>query len=495
MNPYKQLGGQTLIYGLGNIVPKVLNYAILTFYYTRRFSVEDFGVITELYAYISILLVILTYGMETGLFKFSTAGNNKKQAFHTSVVSVIATSIIFLVFVIAGKQSISQWIGYSGNPEYIAYMGGILSADAVGAVIFAKLRIENKVKRFALLKIINVLITIVIVLFFLEAMPRMYIISETDFYRMKLEDIGVGYVLISNLLASLIILILLLKEFLPDRLSINFGLLRKILMYSLPLMAAGLAGMFNEAIDRILLKNLVEAPLRPLYELGIYGANYRIAVLMTLFVQMFRYAAEPFFFNYMKFKDAKVIYADVMKYFTIFMMIVFLTVTLYIDIFKYFIDPKHHEGLKIVPVVLFANILLGMLFNVNMWYKLTGKTVYGVIITGIGAIVTIILNVIFIPKFSYVACAWTHVVCNLVMLSLTYYTGQKFYKIRYNVGKILMYTGLGIGIFCLAKFLRTDNIFVNIFEGTLFIGIYIYYCNRKENLINIFAGRNDGSKN
>lgn len=493
MNPYKKLGGQTLVYGMGNIVPRILNYAILTFYYTRRFSVEEFGVITELYAYVAILLVVLTYGMETGLFKFSEESRDKNLVFQTSVISVSTTSIIFWLFVIVKHNSIAQWIGYSGNPEYIIYMGSILAADAVAAIIFAKLRIENKVRKFATFKIINVVITIVLVLIFLEAIPRLQFITETNFYKTRLREIGVGYVLIANILASVIILLLLIKEYITLQIRFNLRLLGKILVYSLPLLVAGLAGMFNEAIDRILLRNILDKSLNPFYEVGIYGANYRIAVLMTLFVQMFRYAAEPFFFNYMKSKNAKEIYADVLKYFTIFMVIVFLIVTLYIDLFKYFIDSKYHEGLKIVPVVLFANILVGMLFNVNMWFKITGKTIYGTIITGIGATMTIVLNIIFIPKYSYIACAWIHVIVNLVMLVITYYTGQKHYKIKYDIGKIAIYTGLGLGIFFIARFLRSQQILINVAIGTILLGLYIYFCNKKENLINIFVGQKNGS--
>lgn len=493
MNPYRQLGGQTLIYGMGNVIPRILNYAIMTFYYTRKFSVENYGIITELYAYVSIMLVILTYGMETGLFRFSSEkGRDKQTVFHTAATSVIATSLLFLIFIIMFHKTIAGWMGYAGNPEYIIYMGGILSADAIAAIVFAKLRIENKVRRFATLKIINVIVTIFLVIFLLEAIPRLEIINRTAYYKETLSKIGIGYILIANLLASILILLLLLKEFATYKLKVKLGLLGNMLRYSLPLLAAGLAGMVNETLDRILLRRFVAPPLQPLYELGIFGANYRIAVLMTLFVQMFRYAAEPFFFNKMKSKDAKIIYADVLKYFTIFMMIIFLVVTLYLDVFKYFIDEKYHEGLKIVPIVLFANILVGLLFNVNMWYKLTGKTLYGVLITASGAFITIVLNVLLIPLYSYTAAAWVHIASNFTMLMITYYFGRKLYKVDYDIERIVIYIGLGLLLYGISVLIKSEIIWLNMLCGSTILLIYLLYCNRKENLLGIFVAKNEG---
>jgi len=303
-----------------------------------------------------------------------------------------------------------------------------------------------------------------------------------------MANIGVGYVLIANLLASAFILMLLSKEIKIRIFGYDFRMLGNMLAYSIPLLVSGLAGQFNESLDRILIRRFTAGDLNPLHELGIYGANYRIAVLMTLFVQMFRYAAEPFFFNKMKDSDAKVIYANVLKYFTIFLMSVFLLVTLYLDIFKYFIPPQYYEGLKIVPIVLFANVLVGMLFNVNMWYKLTGQTLYGVAITGAGALITIVLNVVFIPLFSYVASAWIHLTCNAVMLILTYYYGRRFFKIPYELKNIFLYIGLGIIIYIIFELIKTDKIFLNLLSGTVLLAFYLFYCNRKENLIKIFTG-------
>lgn len=491
MNPYKKLGGQAIIYGLGNVVPRLLNYAVLTFYYTRRFSIEEFGMITELYAYVAILLILLTYGMETGLFKFSVEKEKNSEVYSTALISVITTSVLFSLLIVLFNKSIAELIGYKGNPEYIIYLGLTLSLDAITSIAFAKLRIENKVRKFATLKIINVVVTIFFVFLFLEILPEIQHVSETTWYVQKIKPIGVGFVFISNLLASFVILILLLKDHFRLQWKVDFVLLKKLLIYSLPLLVAGLAGTFNETLDRILLRSFTADGLNPLYEVGIYGANYRIAVLMTLFVQMFRYAAEPFFFNMTKSTDSKVVYANVLKYFTIFLMIIFLVVALCIDFFKLFIDSKHYEGLSIVPVVLMANVLVGMLFNVNMWYKITGHTLYGVYITSLGALVTIVLNILLIPLYSYHACAWIHLVSNFVMLSLTYWIGQRFYKVNYDLGRIILYMVLALGFYFVGIALQTDNEYINIAIGLFFVAVYVFICNKRENLFIVFLGKNE----
>jgi O-antigen/teichoic acid export membrane protein len=491
LNPYKKLGGQAIIYGLGNIVPRILNYAILTVYYTRRFSVEEYGVLTELYAYVAILMVILTYGMETGLFKFSDDERNRNNVFSTAFVSITLTSVFFVFVVIVLRSVIARGIGYTGNPEYIVYLGTILGIDAVSAIVFAKLRIENKVRRFALLKICNVIVTIFLVLLFLEGFPRFSFISGSSFYRTYLADIGVGFVFIANLLASLVILLLLVGDIRKYKAVIKGSILVELLVYSIPLLVSGLAGMFNETIDRILIRNFSAEGINPLYELGIYGANYRIAVLMTIFVQMFRYAAEPFFFNQFKQKDARLIYANVLKYFTIFMMVIFLAVAVLIDGFKYFIDVRFHEGLQIVPIVLMANVFTGMLFNVNMWYKLTGKTMYGVYITGTGAIITIVLNILFIPVYGYIACAWIHLLSNFLMLAITYFYGQKLYKIPYDLKSILLYVLLGVLFYGLWYLLRSENVFLNLVIGVFIVAVYVLFSERKEKLVSIFLSKHE----
>jgi len=488
-NPYKNLGGQALIYGLGNIIPRILNYAVLTVYYTRKFPPEEYGVLTELYAYVAILMVILTYGMETGLFKFST-GNSEKEIVYSSVLNTVAlTSLIFALFIVLFRRPASIWIGYGGNPEYVAYLGITLSLDAIGAIIFAKLRVENRVRRFAVVKIINVVTTIFFVFLFLEILPAIHIVAGNEWYKMHMGSIGVGYIFIANVLSSFIVLLFLSRDTGKFSLGIDRNLLLKILGYSLPLLISGLAGIFNETIDRILLRKFSGDGVNALYELGIYGANYRIAVLMTIFVQMFRYAAEPFFFNWYGKSDSKNVYANILKYFTIFLIIIFLCVSLCIDFFKYFIDSDYYEGLSIVPVVLMANVLVGLLFNLNMWYKLSGHTLYGVYITGLGAVLTILLNILFIPKYGYYACAWIHLFTNGIMLALTWYYGRRIYPINYDLKKIGFYIGLGILFYIIGSLMMSEREWLNVGIGMVIVVIYFVIANRNENLTGIFLKR------
>ena len=274
------------------------------------------------------------------------------------------------------------------------------------------------------------------------------------FYENYLKDIEVGYVFIANLIASALLLIILLPEYRKIGFKLDKELLKQLLHYSLPLDVVGLAGMMNETIERILLRFFLPENYNVLFEIGIYGANYRIALLMTIFIQMFRYAAEPFFFIHYSKDNAKEIYANVLKYFVIFCLIIFLFVMVYIDWIKYFIDRKFYSGLHIVIIVLAANMILGILFNVNMWYKLTGKTFYGIYITGIGALLTIILNIVFIPKYSYLACAWIHLISNSVMMVITLLLGNKYYRINYDykrIGEIIAVAAVLYMVFVVTK--------------------------------------------
>jgi O-antigen/teichoic acid export membrane protein len=486
---YKKLGSQTLVYGLGNIVPRMLNYAILTSYYSYRFSVEQYGVITELYAYVAILLVILTYGMETGLFKFSEGKKRLEEVFRLSLITVTSTSIVFIILLFTFYKNIASFISYTYHPEYIILLGSTVGLDAITSIVFAKLRIEEKVRKFALLKILNVVITILFVFTFLELFPAIANKIKWSFYAKNLKDIEVGWVFIANLLASFILLIVLIPEYKGIKIRFNKPLLRKILTYSLPLMVVGLAGILNETLERILLRFFLPENSNVLYEIGIYGANYRLALLMTIFIQMFRYAAEPFFFlNYGK-DDSKQIYANVLKYFTLFCLIIFLFVSMYIDVLKYFISKKFHSGLNIVIIILIANMILGLLFNINMWYKLTGKTYLGMYITGIGAFVTIVLNIMFIPKYSYVACAWVHLISNSIMLVITLILGNKYYRIPYDykrIGEFLVVAMLLYGLFLL---LKSEIVYSNMILATVLLLGFILYCNKRENLIRIFFSK------
>ena len=487
MNPYRKLGGQTLVYGLGSILPRFLNYAVLTPYYTYKFEVQEYGIITELYAYVAVLLVILTYGLETGFFKFSADKKESANIFTTTAISLFTTSTIFVVIVFAFINRISGLMGYNDRPQYIKWLAVIIAIDAFSAIFYAKIRIEERVMKFAVFKILGVLLNIMLIMVFLEILPSFSGVPGKSWVGMIYnKDIGVGYVLIANMISSIFICLILLIDLKKIIIRFNFRLYRNILKYSFPLLIAGMAGILNETIDRILLRHFLVSGYDKLYEIGIYGANYKIAVLMTIFIQMFRFAADPFFFsNYKKEKSNKV-FANILKYFVIFCIIIFLFIVLYIDIIKYFISPRFHEGLSIVPIVLFANILLGILFNINFWYKLSGKTKFAVLIIGTGSIINIIINVIFIPYYSYKACAFAHLICNSIMLALSYFLGRKYYRIDYDIKRIILYILIGLSIYFINLLIKTEILIYNIIIGTMLLLPFIYFIEKKEKLISVF---------
>lgn len=447
MKPLKKLAGQTAVYGMGTIVPRLLNYLLLTPFYTRIFVEGQYGIVTELYAYVAFLLVLLTYGMETSFFRFAESEKNKDRVFSTALSSLLLSSTVFIFLAVVFSGQLASLIRYDGHPEYIVYFGIIVGVDAFTSIPFAQLRQQNRAFRFAWIKIINVLTNILFNFFFLLFCPW-FIENNPDSILQAVYDpaIGVGYAFISNLIASLVTLLLLLPDIIKTSYSFDSGLLRRMLSYGLPLLLVGLFGMINEVSDKLLFKFLITVPAHVsdpgnyvLGQLGIYGANYRLAVLMTLFIQMFRYAAEPFFFSNAREENAKRLYAYVMKYFVIFCLLIFLAVTLFIDIFKYFIGPDFRSGLGIVPIILMANLLLGIFYNLSVWYKLTDKTRFGALIAFSGAIVTIVLNILLVPRYGYTGAAWAHLSCYFFMVVLSFIGGRKYYRIAYDLRNIFFY--------------------------------------------------------
>ncbi len=466
---------------MGTIIPRLLNYSVLTVYYTRLFSVKEFGVLTELYAYVTFLMIILTYGMETGYFRFARAKNNQ-NVYSTILISLFTTSTLFVLGVIILRKNIAELLEYSGHVEFISMIGLIVAIDAFSTIPFAKLRLEEKSFKFSALKIINVIVTIGCVVFFYEILP--WIVKEKNIATNLPIREDVTYVLLSNLIASTLILVLLLPEIAKIRIQFNYLLLKEILLYSFPLLIAGLAGTVNETLDRILLKHLIKDNDLAKYELGIYGANYKIAILLLLFIQMFRYAAEPFYFNYYKNKDDKEVFSRIMRLFIASMLVISLIIMFYLRYIKFFIDPKFHEGLKIVPIILIAYLFYGIFFNLSIWYKLKKKTIFGAILTITGAVVTILINIVFVPKYSYVASSFGHVIAYLIMVILSYYLGKKYFPIDYKMKRIGEYVIVAFIIFAFTYNLVKDgSIYGDIIKGFLII-CYAIYIMIRENLMN-----------
>jgi O-antigen/teichoic acid export membrane protein len=485
VNPLKQLAGQTIIYGLSNIVPKFLNY-LLVFLYTRVFEPSQYGVVVEFYAYVTFLNIILTYGLETGYFRFATT-HSENKVFGTCFTSLIVSSLLFILSIVLFSQNIANGLGYHHHPEYIIWFAIILGIDAILAIPYVKLRLENRPRKFAFFKIVNVTLNIGLTLLFLVVLPVVHKHHHLPLWIYN-KEIGVGYVFLANLVANICLLLLIIPPYLKRKLKFDKKLWREIFLYSFPLLIAGLTGNMNEASDRIMMKFLLPSSFNSLRELGIFGANAKIAVLMTLYIQMFRFAAEPFFFNKEKEKDSRDLFAMVTKYFIVFGMIIFTGVLLYLNVVKYFIGHKYWEGLKVVPVMLLANLLLGIYFNLSMWYKLTGKTHFGIYIAIIGASITLLINVLFVPVYSYMACAWAHLLCYSAMIVASYILSLKYYPIKYDFYSlsymcILTIASILPGIL-LSHILGRPVIVV--LNTVIFLG-YLYFVNKRMHLFSIFV--------
>ena len=484
-NPIKALAGQTVIYGLGTIVPRLLNY-LLTPFYVRVFVSGEYGQISELYAWIALLLAILTFGMETTFFRFSQKEDSGKVFNNAETIVLLITSI-FLVLYGFFYKSFAELIHYEFNTHYVLLLGIIVAIDAAAAIPFAMLRKENKAGRFSLIKTINVLTNIFFNILFLVVIPeKSMMIGERLF--------GEGtslliWVFISNILASLLNLILLFPQLSKLRLRLNRDLIVPMLKYSFPILLISLVGMVNEVADKILIKYLVTIPDETtlasmnmtgneyaMQQLGIYSANFKLGVLMTIFIQMFRFASEPFFFSHAKDRNAPTLYAKVMTYFVIFCLLIFLGVMFYMDILQHFVGrtgSDYREGLRIVPIILIANMLYGIVFNLSIWFKLSDKTYYGTIISIIGSITTLLCFFILIPRIGYMGAAIAHLGCYSVMMLVSYFWGQRIMPIPYQIGRITIYCVLAAILFFISTLTSELGIVLKLSLNTLMILIFI----------------------
>lgn len=477
MNPLKKLASQTAIYGLPTIVGRLLNY-FLTPLYTYLFSPDEFGDVTSAYAYVSFLMVMLTYGMETTLFRFSQTEKDKEKVYASALVSLFVTSTAFILIAIIFSNSIAETLQFVGHSEYIVWFAIILGCDAFSAIPFAKLRELGKPKRFAIIKSINIAINIGLNLFFIAFCKTVYDSPESVFKPfvelVYNPTIGIGYIFISNLFASIITLLLLIPEIKAVKWQIDWELLKKMMSYALPLLVAGLAGMTNETLDRVLIPYLLPEEIAKSQN-GIYGACYKIAILMTIFIQAFRFAAEPFFFKYSKEKDAKKMYASIMNYFVIICSILFLGTMMNIDWIQYFIGEQYRVGLPVVPILLIANIFLGIFINQSIWYKLSGKTAYGAALTILGATITISLNLWLIPTMGYMGAAWATLACYTSMMIVSYFWGNKHYPVNYDLKRIWGYLGLSLTLYIISIFIKFDSVILNLLINNALVIAYIAF--------------------
>ncbi|MBF25035.1 MAG: polysaccharide biosynthesis protein [Flavobacteriales bacterium] len=477
MSAIKQLFGQTLIYGFSSVIARVLNFLLVPLY-TILFIPSEYAIVSEMYTYAAFLMIFGSFGMETTFFRFVESNKYKKlNIFGTAFTFVLANSILLLFLGILFHNKIATIIQHISHPEYVLIFLFIISFDLISIIPFALLRQKNQALKFAVFKTINIILNIFFNIFFLIICP--FLVEKelllNFIYLIYDPSISITYVFISNLIASILTLLLLVPEIKGNINKPNYRVFKKMLNYAWPIFIAGLAFMINESIDKLLIKYLLPKGIA-MRELGIYSACYKLSIFMTLFVQAYRFAAEPFFFSQFKKPNSKKTYSLMLEVFVLVALVIFLFVTLYIDIIKLIIpNTLYHEVIIIIPIVLLANIFLGIYYNLSVWYKVTNKTKYAAIISIIGAAVTIVLNLLFIPKYGYIGAAWVTLICYTVMMFTSYYLGQKNYKINYNYKSILFYFILA-GLLLYISTLFNHPIWMNIqIDNTILFGLYIIF--------------------
>ncbi|MDD5460550.1 MAG: polysaccharide biosynthesis C-terminal domain-containing protein [Methylococcales bacterium] len=449
MGILRKLASQTAIYGISSIFGRFLNYLLVPLY-TYQFSAAEYGVVSEFYAYAGFFSVLLLFGFETGYFRFRDKEHQGRDvAYSTALIFVVLVNLAFFLFIFLINQRLSAALHYANHPEYVLCFTLILTLDAVASIPFARLRAEDKAFRFAGIKVTEIGITVLLSLFFIIYCPRLYGENPQSWIsRIYDPAIGIGYIFIANLIASIFKFLLLTPQLAGLAWGFDRALFGKMIRYSLPMVVIGFAGIINEMLDRALLKYLLPYDLKTnMKMLGIYSACYKLSILMSLFIQAFRYAAEPFFFSYAGNSDARSVYAKVLKFFVIFCVFIFLLVTLFIDFFKYFVGEEFRSGLEVVPILLLANLFLGIYVNLSIWYKLTDRTLMGAFVSLAGAALTIVLNVWWIPVFGYVGSAWATLVCYAGMAIVSYLLGRRYYPVAYDVKRVTAYIILGVGLY------------------------------------------------
>ncbi len=489
MSTAKKFAGQTAIYGLSTVLSRSLNF-ILTYLYVKVYPAKVYGIFTNMYSWASMLNAVLSFGMETTFFRYlNKRSDNKDKVYSNSFITVAGISILFLLFTFLFIDGIARWMmGGSGArlADYVSYVKCfiyILIVDAWCVIPFAKIRADGRPMRYGIIKILNI---IFFVLFNLLAIYGVHFIIKhhlpggtwlSGWFRQG----WIGYVFYANLLASIFTLLMLLPEILSFKPSFDGPMLREMIGYSWPVLIANISFIINENLDKILLKHLLPPGISD-QEVGIYGACCKIALFLSIFVQAFRLGAEPFFFSHAKNKNSGQTYARIMDYFVITVCLIFVALVANIEILKYFISNKNHvqqqlywSGLGVVPLLLLGYVSLGIYMNLSVWYKLSDQTKYGLYISGVGAILTIVINVAFIPKYSYMASAWASFIAYATMMVLSYIWGQKNYAIPYNLKKNLAYIIASIIIVFLSFYLFNRNIFAGNALLLIFIATTFYF--------------------
>lgn len=461
----KTLAKDTAIYGVSSIVGRFLNYLLVPIYASAMSAASGgYGVVTEVYAWVALMLVVLTYGMETGFFRFANKEDeNPQTVYSTTLISVGATSLLFILLCLSFLQEIAGVLGYSEHPWYIGMMVIVVGMDAFQSILFAYLRYKRRPIKFAALKLLFIVTNIVLNLI----------------YYVVLKGTDVFYAFLFNLVCTSVVMFGFIPE-LRVHLVFDKALLKRMLVYSFPILILGIAGILNQVADKIIFRHVYPDAAEASVQLGIYGAASKIAMIMAMFTQAFRFAYEPFVFGKSKDKDSKQMYAQAMKFFIIFTLLAFLAVMFYLDLLKYILGRDYWPGLKVVPIVMAAEIFMGVYFNLSFWYKLIDETRWGAYFSAIACTVVILMNVFLIPLYGYMACAWAGFTGYAVAMLLSYFVGQRKYPIRYDLKSIGMYVLIAAALYVIGEQIVIPNVVLRLAFRTVLLLLFVAYIVKKD---------------
>lgn len=466
MSGLKSLAKETAIYGVSSIVGRFLNYLLVPVYtIALPASSGGYGVVTNIYAWVALMLVLLTCGMETGFFRFANKGqDDPMRVYSTTLLSVSIGSVIFVALGLLFLEPIAGWLEYGEHPWYIGMMMIVVAMDAIQSIPFAYLRYKKRPIKFAALKLLFIFLNIALNLFY-------YVILEGN---------DVGYAFLFNLVCTSVVMVCMIPELRGFAYVFDRELLKRMLRYSLPLVILGVAGILNQVADKIIFPFVYPDEAEATVQLGIYGAASKIAMIMAMFTQAFRFAYEPFVFGKSKEKDSREMYAQAMKFFIIFTLLAFLAVMFYLDILRHIIGRDYWDGLRVVPIVMAAEIFMGIYFNLSFWYKLIDETRWGAYFSLTGCIILILMNIFLIPKYGYIACAWAGFTGYGVAMLLSYFVGQKKYPIQYDLKAIGMYVLLAAVLYLAAEYVPIDNIYLRMAYRTILLLLFIAYVVKRD---------------
>ena len=462
----KSLAKETAIYGVSSIVGRFLNYLLVPVYtIALPASSGGYGVVTNIYAWVALILVLLTCGMETGYFRFANKGqDDPMRVYSTTLLSVSIGSLVFVALGLLFLEPIAGWLEYGEHPWYIGMMMIVVAMDAIQSIPFAYLRYKKRPIKFAALKLLFIFLNIALNLFY-------YVILEGN---------DVGYAFLFNLVCTSVVMVCMIPELRGFTYVLDKELLKRMLRYSLPLVILGVAGILNQVADKIIFPFVYPDEAEATIQLGIYGAASKIAMIMAMFTQAFRFAYEPFVFGKSKEKDSREMYAQAMKFFIIFTLLAFLAVMFYLDILRHVIGRDYWDGLRVVPIVMAAEIFMGIYFNLSFWYKLIDETRWGAYFSLTGCIILILMNIFLVPKYGYIACAWAGFTGYGVAMLLSYFVGQKKYPIQYDLKAIGMYVLLAAVLYVAAEYVSIDNIYLRMAYRTVLLLLFIAYVVKRD---------------